>query len=197
MARRNDHTREELIALTLEKVNAFLDEKPHHELSLRKIATMIGYVPSTLINVFGNYNLLLLEVVASTLDELAQEAKVEVIEATSPEEAIRILANCYLNFAQKNPYRWQLIFQHKMPGEELPDWQNRRINNLTTMLESQVSAMTQISEAKEIEKISRVLWAGVHGITLLSVDDKLFADDGISGNELIDNLLENYLARWR
>ncbi|WP_087016487.1 TetR/AcrR family transcriptional regulator [Thaumasiovibrio subtropicus] len=197
MARRNDHTREELIALTMEKVNAFLDAKPHHELSLRKIATMIGYVPSTLINVFGNYNLLLLEVVANTLDELAEEAKADVINATSPEEAIRILANCYLNYAKTNPYRWQLIFQHKMAGEELPEWQNKRINNLTGMLESQVAAMTGLTDKTEIETISRVLWAGVHGITLLSVDDKLFANSTVGGAELIDNLLDNYLARWR
>lgn len=74
MARRNDHTREELINLTLTTVKNFLDENSYHELSLRKIANMIGYVPSTLVNIFGNYNLLLLHAVAQTLDELSQEA---------------------------------------------------------------------------------------------------------------------------
>lgn len=78
MARRNDHTREELISLTLKASMEFLDKHSHHELSLRKIATMIGYVPSTLVNVFGSYNLLLLHVVAKTLDNLAQEAKLAV-----------------------------------------------------------------------------------------------------------------------
>ncbi|MDF4798533.1 TetR/AcrR family transcriptional regulator, partial [Vibrio parahaemolyticus] len=53
MARRNDHTREELVNLTLTTVKNFLDENSYHELSLRKIANMIGYVPSTLVNVFG------------------------------------------------------------------------------------------------------------------------------------------------
>ncbi len=74
MARRNDHTREELVNLTLTTVKDFLDENSYHELSLRKIANMIGYVPSTLVNIFGNYNLLLLHAVAQTLDELQQEA---------------------------------------------------------------------------------------------------------------------------
>ncbi len=74
MARRNDHTREELIALTLETVKEFLADHSYHELSLRKLANMIGYVPSTLVNVFGSYNLLLLHAVAQTLDELSQEA---------------------------------------------------------------------------------------------------------------------------
>ena len=78
MARRNDHTREELVSLTLKTVKEFLGSHSYHELSLRKIATMIGYVPSTLVNVFGNYNLLLLHVVAQTLDELSSEAKAVV-----------------------------------------------------------------------------------------------------------------------
>lgn len=82
MARRNDHTREELVALTLDRVKQFLDTHSYHELSLRKVATMIGYVPSTLVNVFGNYNLLLLHVVAQTLDELAQEAQQAVKSTT-------------------------------------------------------------------------------------------------------------------
>ncbi|WP_413112021.1 TetR/AcrR family transcriptional regulator [Thaumasiovibrio sp. DFM-14] len=197
MARRNDHTREELIALTLNNVKDFLDAHSHHELSLRKIAAMIGYVPSTLINIFGSYNLLLLEVVANTLDELALEAKQQVVTAHTPDQAIRILANCYLSYAKSHPYRWQLIFQHKMPGDELPDWQNNRINNLTAMLEGQVANLTGLEDNREIEKISRVLWAGVHGITLLSVDDKLFANNVVSGAELIDNLIDNYLSPWR
>ncbi|MEZ9706723.1 TetR-like C-terminal domain-containing protein, partial [Vibrio breoganii] len=45
-------------------------------------------------------------------------------------------------------------------------------------------------------KASRVLWSGVHGITLLSVDDKFFAAEPIDGKELINNLVSNYLTNW-
>lgn len=135
MARRNNHTREELVALTLDRVKQFLDTHSYHELSLRKVATMIGYVPSTLVNVFGNYNLLLLHVVAQTLDELAQEAQQAVKSTTYPKDALYQLAYCYHDFAKRNPYRWQLIFEHNMNGEMLPEWQAQRINNMTSMLE--------------------------------------------------------------
>jgi AcrR family transcriptional regulator len=94
MARRNDHTREELVSLTLKTVKEFLGSHSYHELSLRKIATMIGYVPSTLVNVFGNYNLLLLHVVAQTLDELSSEAKAVVSQCKDPEQALYQLAYC-------------------------------------------------------------------------------------------------------
>ncbi|MGF1758969.1 WHG domain-containing protein [Photobacterium sagamiensis] len=197
MARRNDHTREELVSMTLEQVKNFLSEHPHHELSLRKVAAMIGYVPSTLVNVFGNYNLLLLHAVAQTLDELFAAAENEMNNATSPEDALRRLAYCYQEFAASHPYRWQLIFQHTMSGDDLPEWQSERIDKMTGMLETLIRQITPEKSEKEIMEASRVLWAGVHGITLLSVDDKLFTSTPIDGKVLIDNLLDTYLNTWR
>ncbi|EMC9262459.1 TetR/AcrR family transcriptional regulator [Vibrio cholerae] len=196
MARRNDHTREELVALTLDRVKQFLDTHSYHELSLRKVATMIGYVPSTLVNVFGNYNLLLLHVVAQTLDELAQEAQQAVKSTTYQKDALYQLAYCYHDFAKRNPYRWQLIFEHNMNGEMLPEWQAQRINNMTSMLEDLLKVIAPLRSEQEVLQASRVLWSGVHGITILSVDDKFFANEPIDGNALINNLLNHYLANW-
>ncbi len=196
MARRNDHTREELIALTLNTVKTFLNHHSYHELSLRKIANMIGYVPSTLVNVFGNYNLLLLHVVAQTVDDLAKEAQKVTSKQTDPSIALYELAYCYHDFAQKNPYRWQLIFEHNMNGDALPEWQATRIENMTSMLEGLLRMLGPTRSSSEVLKASRVLWSGVHGITLLSVDDKFFAAEPVNGKELIENLLSNYLRQW-
>lgn len=196
MARRNDHTREELVNLTLMTVKHFLDENSYHELSLRKIANMIGYVPSTLVNIFGNYNLLLLHVVAQTLDELQQEA----IEATNnckdAHQALFELAYCYHDFAQQHPNRWQLVFEHNMNGAELPEWHAKRIDGMTSMLESLLAQIAPHRTESEVLQASRVLWSGVHGITLLSVDDKFFSSEPIDGKQLINNLLSNYLVNW-
>ncbi|USD61202.1 MULTISPECIES: TetR/AcrR family transcriptional regulator [Vibrio] len=196
MARRNDHTREELIDLTLTTVRDYLTENSYHSLSLRKIATMIGYVPSTLVNIFGSYNLLLLHAVARTLDELSQEAKGVVEQAQNTEEALYALASCYHDFAKKYPYRWQLIFEHNMNGDALPEWQSQRIDGMTGMLEHLLSVYRPEKSSTDVIKASRVLWAGVHGITLLSVDDKFFASEPVDGNELIKDLISNYLKSW-
>ncbi|GEM74820.1 TetR/AcrR family transcriptional regulator [Vibrio sagamiensis] len=197
MARRNDHTREELIKLTLITVKNFLSEHSYHELSLRKVANMIGYVPSTLVNVFGNYNLLLLHVVAQTIDELQAESFEAINKSTDIRQTLFELAFCYHNFAQRHPYRWQLVFEHDMNGAELPQWHAKRINDMTGMLESLLAQLAPNKSAPEILQASRVLWSGVHGITLLSVDDKFFTDTPIDGKELINNLLSNYLNSWQ
>ncbi|EGR2796723.1 TetR/AcrR family transcriptional regulator [Vibrio navarrensis] len=196
MARRNDHTREELVALTLQTVKDFLSENSYHELSLRKLANMIGYVPSTLVNVFGNYNLLLLHAIAQTLDELSTEAMTAMQNSPDSKQALFNLAYCYHDFAQRNPYRWQLIFEHNMNGAELPEWQAKRIDHMTGMLESLLIQISPEHSPSEVLQASRVLWSGVHGITLLSVDDKFFSADPVDGKQLINNLLSNYLANW-
>ncbi|EJL6400144.1 TetR/AcrR family transcriptional regulator [Vibrio navarrensis] len=196
MARRNDHTREELVALTLQTVKDFLSENSYHELSLRKLANMIGYVPSTLVNVFGNYNLLLLHAIAQTLDELSTEAMTAMQNSPDSKQALFNLAYCYHDFAQRNPYRWQLIFEHNMNGAELPEWQAKRIDHMTGMLESLLIQISPEHSPSEVLQASRVLWSGVHGITLLSVDDKFFSAEPVDGKQLINNLLSNYLANW-
>ncbi|MCA3951575.1 TetR/AcrR family transcriptional regulator [Vibrio vulnificus] len=196
MARRNDHTREELIALTLETVKEFLAEHSYHELSLRKLANMIGYVPSTLVNVFGSYNLLLLHAVAQTLDELSLEAMKVVQDSNDKKQALAELAYCYHDFALLHPHRWRLIFEHNMNGAELPEWQAKRIDNMTGMLEALLQQLAPSRTPTEVLQASRVLWSGVHGITLLSVDDKFFSSEPIDGKELIDSLLTNYLTNW-
>ncbi|ELC9715889.1 WHG domain-containing protein [Vibrio vulnificus] len=196
MARRNDHTREELIALTLETVKEFLAEHSYHELSLRKLANMIGYVPSTLVNVFGSYNLLLLHAVAQTLDELSLEAMKVVQDSNDKKQALAELAYCYHDFALQHRHRWRLIFEHNMNGAELPEWQAKRIDNMTGMLEALLQQLAPSRTPTEVLQASRVLWSGVHGITLLSVDDKFFSSEPIDGKELIDSLLTNYLTNW-
>ncbi len=196
MARRNDHTRDQLKSLTLNSVKEFLETRSHNDLSLRKIANMIGYVPSTLVNVFGSYNLLLLHVVAQTLDELAELAQQSVSSATDNRDALKQLAYLYHDFACDNPHRWQLIFAHSMNGEQLPDWQANRIDGMTGMLEHLLVNIATDKSCDQVVEASRVLWAGVHGITMLSVDDKFFSRQPMDGKALIDNLLDSYLSSW-
>ncbi|GMQ45850.1 TetR/AcrR family transcriptional regulator [Vibrio sp. 10N] len=196
MARRNDHTREELIDLTLTTVRDYLTENSYHSLSLRKIATLIGYVPSTLVNIFGSYNLLLLHAVARTVDELSEESRKAVEQTDDAEQALYAMAICYHDFAKKYPYRWQLIFEHNMNGDQLPEWQSQRIDGMTGMLEHLLSAYRPEKSAADVMQASRVLWAGVHGITLLSVDDKFFTSEPVDGSVLIKDLISNYLKSW-
>ncbi len=197
MARRNDHSHQEIREMALDNVKLFLNEHSHHELSLRKLAKSIGYVPSTLVNIFGSYNLLLLRSIAQILDELMLQISQGIENSATPEEALKAIAYCYYDFAQQQPNRWKLVFQHNMNGEALPEWQENRINQMMSILERMIFSINNTKTHEDIVETSRVIWAGVHGITLLSLDDLLFSSTPIDGHKLIDNLLLNYINQWK
>jgi AcrR family transcriptional regulator len=203
MGRRNQHNPAEFDELVLLKVEAFLVHNPASALSLRKIASLIDYAPSTLISVYGNYANLLLRVNARTLSQLNQQlsaclgSRLKADTTVVVSEKLAQLALTYFTFAQKHSHSWQLIFDLRMPGNDpLPQWMQAAIDHSFELL---VMCLKQLNPNKSDEEqhlASRVLWSGVHGITQLSLGDKLFLNQHSDGKTMIRSLLENYLATW-
>jgi AcrR family transcriptional regulator len=198
MARRFDHSTEEITEMTLSWVADFLTTQPVESLSLRQVAKGIGYSPGTLINVFGSYSLLLLRVNADTLDRLT-DAMTQAMTAESDSEAqLYAMADAYLSFALHNRHIWRLVFELKLPEEEaLPDWQQQRIDQLLTMLKGLLRSMHPSAEDLALEQTARVIWAGVHGISVLAVEDKLFSPAELDNRHMVQTLIKHYLAGWQ
>jgi hypothetical protein len=62
------------------------------------------------------------------------------------------------------------------------------------MLEQVLRPIVASHNHKEVGKAARVLWSSVHGISMLAVTRKLDVVGVESVYELIDSLVENYLA---
>lgn len=203
MGRRNQHNPTEFDELVLTKVEEFLVRKPARELSLRKVATLIDYAPSTLVSVYGNYANLLLRVNARTLKALNQQLSATLgSRVGSPDEHVvqeklYQLALTYFEFARQHPHQWQLIFDLRMPGEDpLPDWIQSAIDYSFDLLMICLKQMNSHKTEQELLLASRVLWSGVHGITQLALGDKLFLNQHGDGPQMLRSLLDNYLTTW-
>lgn len=195
MARRKDHTHEEIRALALEALQLHLQQQPADTMSLRKLAQAIGYSPATLINVFGSYDHLLLSVSAITLDRLAQQLGDHSTTELSPLQRLHCFGKTYLQFARQNPYCWQLLFEHRLPaGDDIPDWQQQRIDQLFAMIEQ---ALVELSPGTQnVQQAARTVWASVHGICTLSLGDKLFSDSLSNADSMIESLIHHYVISW-
>ncbi len=68
MARRSDHTREELTELAIDAATALIEAEGFANFSARQVAAKIGYTVGTLYNVFGSYDRLLFHVHERPLD---------------------------------------------------------------------------------------------------------------------------------
>ncbi len=198
MARRKDHTPEELKALVIDAVLGFLQDQPAQKLSLRQLAKMVGYSPGTLINLFGSYAHLILAANAKTLDLIASKLTSALVSTQEPQSQLSLIALEYLNFAKRHPFQWQILFEHHLADEdEIPQWQLSRIDGLFTLIEKCLEALNPDSQDDERHKASRVIWAAVHGICMLEVDNKLFAQDMVTGESMITSLLSHYLGSWK
>lgn len=198
MARRKDHTPEELTELVLTQVLDFLQTESADQLSLRKLAKMVGYSPGTLINLFGSYAKLILAANARTLDFIADDLSLVMTADNKPTDKLTTFAHKYLAFAQAHPYQWRILFEHRLEEEEeIPQWQWARIERLFTMIEECLKELKPNSSQDDRHQASRVLWASVHGICALSIDDKLFAQETVLGEEMISSLITNYLGSWK
>lgn len=203
MARRKDHTPDELKAWVIRSVLDLLKEHPANELSLRKIAKRVEYSPGTLINLFGDYAHLLLAVNAYTLDQISERLNQALtdLDNLEPQEQLLLFALEYLAFARTHVFQWRLVFEHRL-DEDIPDWQKKRINQLFDLIELRLKHISPNAQPDELQQASRTIWASVHGICMLEVDNKIFASDttskiSINGESMIQSLIKHYLSSWK
>jgi len=197
MARRSDHTREELKELALKSAETLLNDKSASELSTRQIAAQMGYTVGTLYQIFKNLPDLLLHVNARTLKHLYEDCQKLKIDHQSPQDNILSYAKVYLEFAHTHPGLWELIFDNNvLTDEELPDWYLIQVNTLFSLIEVQLKKIQPTSTELEITKTSRVLWSSVHGICTLSINNNLFAESACSSQDLIQSLINNFISGW-
>lgn len=194
MARRSDHSRDEIKAMAVAAAGAILARRGVAALSARQVAKDIGYTVGTLYLVFKNLDELILHVNAATLDELAQVLREELQCHGEPQQALRALAQRYYEFAQQHPARWSLLFTHQLPeNAKTPAWFATKIRQLFAMVEEPLQQLATTQSNHERALAVRALWGGVHGVCALALSDKLRWGDEVATPELLDTLVINFL----
>lgn len=198
MARRSDHSREELRELALSAAEAILAEEGLAGLSTRKVAQRMGYTVGTLYLVFQNLDHLILLVNARTLERLRVrlDAGLSSAGGVDPADRIQALCQAYYQFARQHLPLWRLVFEHRLPpAEPLPAWFEDRVGELLDMVSQELARLLDTQTPAEIRLAARTLWGSVHGICVLALGDKLsVGGEPVAAEQLIDSLVANYLA---
>jgi len=195
MARRSDHSRDEIKEMSLQAAEQLINERGYKGLSARKVAAEIGYTVGTLYLVFKNQDEFILHINSRTLDELYKSMQVTIDEYQHSPDCVNALCRTYYDFALSHTNRWLLIFEHALPDDNrLPAWFEEHIRKGFEMLEMLLQSKVDAHDQQEINKAARVLWSSIHGISMLAVTRKLDVVGVESVYELIDSLVDNYLA---
>lgn len=191
MARRSDHTREELTELAIDAAIALIEEHGFDAFSARQVAAKIGYTVGTIYNVFGSYDALLFHVHARTLDHWYDFLQARLKRAKS--DPLRVLARGYVEYARAHYNRWLALFEHHRDrSTPVPDWYQDRIKRFFAMLEDTIPP----AAGRKAKRDAQVLWAGIHGISILSLTGRLEVIGAESTDALVNALIDNYLDRF-
>lgn len=176
MARRSDHTREELKALILEESWKIIEEDGFDGLTARKIAQNIKYAPGTIYNLFSSMDELYLQLNAKTLDLLLMVLNEP--NCHNPNiaaiENMKAMAHNYMNFAATYRPYWLMLFNLKVTENRTDaNWYHEKVGQLFTPLERLLEPYFSPTQKEKRKIAARVLWASVHGLCFLQETGKI------------------------
>ena len=188
MARRSDHTREELIRLFLDSARRFAEEDGLGGIVARRIARDVGYAAGTINNVFGSLDGLVIQLRIEILDEMYALCASIPLDA-GPAENLHRLASAYTEFVLAHPRLWGVLFEHRTldPSE----WDEQKILRLFGLVERAIASLFDEGEERARHHEARVLVASLHGIVSLEITDKTGREESVQS--LTASLIDNYV----
>ena len=195
MAKRSEHSLEELKALVLEASESIVIEEGFEALKVRRIATEIGYTVGSIYMAFKSMADLIMHINAKTLDAIAAELK--QVQDCNIEPSIETLAIAYLGYANQNFNRWRNVFENSFSAEtKPPDWYQEKFDNVFALVDTQlVKFKPELSEVHR-KRAARALWCGIHGICVLSLKGGLDKTDLNEVEETIVLLVRSFMQGW-
>ncbi|MDR2113362.1 MAG: TetR/AcrR family transcriptional regulator [Candidatus Accumulibacter sp.] len=207
MARRGEHSREEIRQMALDAAEAIVAREGYPGLSTRRIAAAIRYTVGTLYLVFENLDDLTLQVNGRTLDALydwlrthqdaaAAGAGIAVgQDVAACQEAILTLANAYIAYAEAETPRWSMLFEYVVQENEQPEWYLHKLGQVFGLVEAALRPLG--AGDLETQRIARVLWASVHGICLLKIRQRMVLAGNQETEAMTRMLVTNFLRGLR
>ncbi|TAN67073.1 MAG: TetR/AcrR family transcriptional regulator [Methylobacter sp.] len=191
MARRNEHSLEEIKAMVLDAAETIIINEGYSALTVRKIAMEMGYTVGSIYMVFSSMADLIMHIKANTVDDLNKQ--LQQVPDCAHEQYIAELAKTYLKFANQNFNRWSMVFAQDI---ESPEWYQEKINLIFNQVETRFTQIAPTCSAQQSKQAARALWSGVHGICALSLTDRLDATGINDVESIVVLLVKNFIVGW-
>lgn len=165
MARRSDHSPDELRALLVRHGHDLMAERGFARFSAREAARRAGYAVGTIYHVFGSLDAYLVAINSQTFRDwaVALEAALEGVEAKGTAR-LETLVHAYFAFARDHANAWMAIYDHRHEAEtEIPAEDHAAREALTGIVDREVVTWLGRPDSPEIRRLVRSLIATVHG----------------------------------
>jgi AcrR family transcriptional regulator len=165
---RDRAARRQLIIAT---ARALAEREGWDAVTTRRLSTEIEYSQPVLYKHFASMEDVVEAVALEGFGELAATLRAARSGAARREETLSRVAHAYRNFAVDNPVLYDAMFTHatrlRFGGVEDTPVQLRA--GFAELRE----AVTTVAGVRDIDTLTEVLWAGLHGLTTLERSDRL------------------------
>ena len=170
MARRADHSPEELKALLIEAGHGLMAERGFAAFSGREAARRAGYTVGTIYNVFGSLDEYILAINTRTFQLWTDWLEAELARCGAKDDRIAALVRAYFEFAEANERIWMAIYDHRRrPGLALDPDGIRQRRALTAIVDREVARALDVPVSAKTMRLTRSLLAIVHGHCVLHI----------------------------
>lgn len=142
--------------------------------SLRGLATDLGCSPTTPYRYFRDKDEIFAAVRASAFAKLAGAAETVLRSEADPRRRLVRLGETYLRFAREEPHAYRVIFELAQPEpSRYPELAAARRRAWSAIRSGVRSAREAGVVAGDLETLTHVLWAGLHGVAALHLAGQL------------------------
>ncbi len=176
MARDTEKRRAELREKLIDIAETRIEVDGMRALKARAVAEEAGCAVGAIYNVFEDMNGLILAVNVRTFGRLGRSIIEAVVghEMEPPFERLALMSTAYVDFACDNINLWRALFDIEMTADsDIPDWYMDELGNLFKVISSPLAEADPTADPEEVDLRTRALFSAVHGIMLLSLENRL------------------------
>lgn len=173
MARRADHTRDELARLIIDTAEEIIAEQGIDALSARVLSRAIGYAPGTLYHHFRDLDDIVTQVNSRTLAGLALAFADAPVDA-DPTRQLHHYVDAFLGYIAVKRHLWNALFEfRRKPDSPVPPWYIEAIASLIRIVAAAFSTMRPDLDGPEAREAGQLLFAAIHAVVSLDSSGRL------------------------
>jgi AcrR family transcriptional regulator len=172
---RREREKQELRQQILDTAREMFAAEGYEAVTMRKIAEAIEYSPTAIYLYFKDKNELINELCHSDFRTLAKEFQ-KIARIPDPVERLKLMGLSYIEFGLAYPNHYRLMFMTPPPSKHTPEMEADRGNPeqdayafLRLIVGECIAAARFREEYTDVDAVSQVLWAAVHGIVSLRI----------------------------
>jgi AcrR family transcriptional regulator len=193
---RREREKTELRTQILAAARQLFIEQGIEKTSIRNIADMIEYSPGIIYHYFKDKNDILHELHKEGFDELKKRMGV-LLSVSNPMERLKALGRTYVQFAEEQPDMYDLMFIKEAPMDFLQEKEAMWKEGATAfdLLRHTVLQCMEAGHFKghDVERLSYMFWAQVHGIVSLSIRKRHHVVDHCCVDSIVRSSYESFV----